>query len=234
MEMTPANLTLRTLEELGYAAEEVATVDAMSTGLILTASPRHSGNTSTLFALLTRMAGRSTDVCTIEDPIEIVVPGFQQRQIQLKTGFGFVQGVCWIKEQKPRFALVGEICDTAVAHAVFDLLRAGTRVFSSLYAQDSVGGILRLLDLGLGPRTIAEGLSGVIYQRLCPRAGAAGLTAVPEILKVSDRLRKMLLEDASPEQLRAQVLAEGTVPLEQVIARRQATGLPSERRNKRD
>jgi general secretion pathway protein E len=193
-------------------------------GLLLATGPAGSGKSTTLLALMRWLQqrhrerlgptpGARLNVITLEDPVEVVVSDFNQTSIQSGVGMTFATGLRSILRQDPDLILVGEIRDSETAAAVVQASLSGHLVFSTLHARDSLGVVPRLLEMGVQPYQLAASLSGVIYQRLlrqlcshcqrdgqpagcsrCHQSGYRGRTAVPELLTVSDELRRAILD----------------------------------------
>jgi type II secretory ATPase GspE/PulE/Tfp pilus assembly ATPase PilB-like protein len=183
--LTPSE-GMRALEELGFWPEELAELQRMADqpqGLVLATGPAGSGKTTTLLALMRWLyrrhqqrlgptPGAALNVVTLEDPVEIVIPEFNQTSIQADNGMTFATGLRSLLRQDPELILVGEIRDNETAAAVIQTSLTGHMCFSTLHARNSLGVIPRLLEMGVQPYPLAASLSGVIYQRLvrslCP------------------------------------------------------------------
>ncbi len=141
-------------------------------GIILVTGPTGSGKTTTLYSSLKHLAKPEVNVCTIEDPIEMVVPDFNQMQVQHNIDLNFADGVRALLRQDPDIIMVGEIRDLETAEMAIQAALTGHLVISTLHTNDAVSAITRLLDLGVPHYMISATLLGVVAQRLvrtlCP------------------------------------------------------------------
>jgi general secretion pathway protein E len=166
---------LLAFEELGLEQAAQATLrDAVSRpqGFVVTSGPTGAGKTSTLYALLQLIDPRAVNVVTLEDPIEVELYGVTQGQVNVRTGFTFASGLRAILRQDPDVILVGEMRDAETAGIAMQAALTGHLVMSTLHTSDTVETIVRLVDLGVEPWIVANGLSAVLAQRLvrvvCP------------------------------------------------------------------
>ncbi len=160
---------------LGFGPEDEArwrTMIAQPHGIILVTGPTGSGKTTTLYSTLKLLATSEVNVCTIEDPIELVEPAFNQMQVQTNIGLGFAEGVRALLRQDPDIIMVGEIRDLETAENAVQAALTGHLVLSTLHTNDAPSAIIRLLDLGVPPYLIKASVLGVMAQRLvrqlCP------------------------------------------------------------------
>ena len=141
-------------------------------GIILVTGPTGSGKTTTLYSTLKRLATDEVNVTTIEDPIEMIEPAFNQTQVQGALDFGFAEGLRALMRQDPDIIMVGEIRDLETAEMAIQAALTGHLVFSTLHTNDSVSAITRLLDLGVPSYLLGATIIGVLAQRLvrtlCP------------------------------------------------------------------
>ncbi len=135
-------------------------------GFLVTSGPTGSGKTSTLYALMSLVDTKRTNVVTLEDPIEVEIPSLTQGQIQPRAGFTFAVGLRSILRQDPNVILVGEIRDAETAGIALQAALTGHLVMSTLHTSDVVETVVRLVDLGVEPWIIANALSASIAQRL--------------------------------------------------------------------
>ncbi|HUX35659.1 MAG TPA: GspE/PulE family protein [Candidatus Paceibacterota bacterium] len=157
------------LKQLGLRKDDLEIVERqlkMPNGLILNTGPTGSGKTTTLYAFLRRIAKPEIKIITIEDPIEYRVEGVEQTQVDTGAGYTFADGLRSIMRQDPDIILVGEIRDHDTADIALQASLTGHLVFSTLHANDAVGAVPRLVDLGVKTVTIGPALSLVIAQRL--------------------------------------------------------------------
>ncbi len=158
-----------------------------SAGIVLLTGPTGSGKTSTLYALLAELNSVDVNIMTIEDPVEYVLPGISQVQVNEKQGLSFADTLRSILRQDPDVVLVGEIRDEETARIALQAALTGHLVLSTLHTDDALGSIPRLLDLNLDASVLADALIGVVSQRLvrclcedCRQPRLAPLLAVEE------------------------------------------------------
>ncbi|MBH9578259.1 GspE/PulE family protein [Inhella proteolytica] len=166
---------LKELDQLGFSrhdAERWNQLVAAPHGIILVTGPTGSGKTTTLYSTLKRLATDEVNVCTIEDPIEMIEPAFNQTQVQQTLDFGFSEGLRALMRQDPDIIMVGEIRDLETAEMAIQASLTGHLVFSTLHTNDSISAVTRLIDLGVPPYLISATVIGVLAQRLvrtlCP------------------------------------------------------------------
>lgn len=161
--------------ELGFDPSQLETWQQWTQakhGMVLVTGPTGSGKTTTLYATLKQLAKPEVNVCTIEDPIEMIEPSFNQMQVQHQIDLTFADGIRTLLRQDPDLIMVGEIRDTETAQMSVQAALTGHLVLSSLHTNDSCSAITRLLDLGVPHYLIQSTLLGVVAQRLvrqlCP------------------------------------------------------------------
>jgi len=171
---TPENL-VKDYRELGFSDEEEkkwAQISGAPHGIILVTGPTGSGKTTTLYSTLKKLAAPDVNVCTIEDPIEMVEPSFNQMQVQAAIGVDFAAGIRTLMRQDPDIVMVGEIRDLETADMAIQAALTGHLVLSTLHTNDAPSAVTRLLDLGVPPYLLQSTLLGVMAQRLvrtlCP------------------------------------------------------------------
>lgn len=171
-------LAARELAGLGLLPETLEKYQEMLRvpfGMIVASGPTGSGKTTTLYASINQLDKVSRKIITIEDPVEYRFPNINQIQINPKAGLTFASGLRSILRLDPDIILVGEIRDAETARIAVQSALTGHLVFSSLHANDAVGVVYRLLDLGIEPFLVASALIGTIAQRMlrrvCPDCG---------------------------------------------------------------
>ncbi|MFC1908930.1 GspE/PulE family protein [Chloroflexota bacterium] len=169
------SLSLFTLPETGLlpeVLEKYQTVLKSPFGLILVGGPTGSGKTTTLYASINQLDRNQLNIMTIEDPIEYRFTDINQTQVNTKAGITFASGLRSIMRHDPDVILVGEIRDKDTAMTAAQAALTGHLVLSSIHANDAVGVLFRLMDLGVEPYLISSTLIGVVAQRmvrrLCP------------------------------------------------------------------
>ena len=167
--------TAKDFTQLGFAPEEEAiwrSMIAQPHGIVLVTGPTGSGKTTTLYTTLRHLAAPEVNVCTVEDPIEMIVPELNQMQVQPAIDLTFAQGIRTLLRQDPDIIMVGEIRDLETAQMAVQAALTGHLVLSTLHTNDAVSAITRLLDLGVPHYLIQNVLIGVMAQRLtrtlCP------------------------------------------------------------------
>lgn len=143
-----------------------------TSGLVVLAGPAGSGKTTTLYACLRELAATTAgarSLTTLEDPIEVAVPGVSQSQINPAAGFTLETGLRSLLRQDPEVIAVGEVRDQAVARVAFQASLSGHLVLTTFHAGSAAGALGRLADLGIEPYLIRSGLLAVVYQRLARR-----------------------------------------------------------------
>ncbi len=175
------DMLIKSLAELGFTRHDQAAWAKMVEnphGIILVAGPTGSGKTTTLYSALKQLASPELNICTIEDPIELVDAQLNQMQVQPGIDLGFATGVRTLLRQDPDIIMVGEIRDEDTAEVAIQAALTGHLVLSSLHTNDAPSTITRLIDLGAQPYLIGATLLGVLAQRLirtlCPHCKAAG------------------------------------------------------------
>lgn len=157
------------LQALGLASGDLLRWEALLArphGIILVTGPTGSGKTTTLYASLHRLAKRGVNLCTLEDPIEMVEPAFNQMQVRPAIDLGFAEGVQALLRQDPDIIMIGEIRDGQTANMAVQAALTGHLVLSTLHTNDAPGAVTRLLELGVPGYLIRATLLGVMAQRL--------------------------------------------------------------------
>lgn len=135
-------------------------------GLILVTGPTGSGKTTTLYSTLKHIARPEVNVCTIEDPIELIEPQFNQMQVNAAIGLGFSEGVRALLRQDPDVIMIGEIRDLETAQMAIQSSLTGHLVLSTLHTNDVISTITRLMEIGVSDYLLRSTLLGVVAQRL--------------------------------------------------------------------
>ena len=166
------NTAMLGLEELGMRADTLERYREMISlpyGVILATGPTGSGKSTSLYASLREIWSPTTNILTVEDPVEYQLPGIGQIPIRPQIGLTFANGLRSIVRQDPDVIMVGEIRDQETADISINAALTGHLVFSTLHTNDAPGAVTRLLDMGVEPYLVASSLIGTIAQRLVRR-----------------------------------------------------------------
>jgi len=181
MRIFDPEVLVRDFADLGFADEDYARWRQMTTqpnGIVLVTGPTGSGKTTTLYSTLKQLATPDVNVCTLEDPIEMIEPTFNQVQMVADIGMNFASGIRALMRQDPDIIMVGEIRDLETADMAIQAALTGHLVLSTLHTNDAPTAVTRLLDLGVPPYLLHSTLLGVMAQRLvrmlCPKCKKAG------------------------------------------------------------
>nr|WP_027865199.1 GspE/PulE family protein [Massilia alkalitolerans] len=181
MRIFDPEVVVKTLPELGFPPDDAARWDALTNrphGIILVTGPTGSGKTTTLYTTLKALATSEVNVCTVEDPIEMVEASFNQMQVQPGIDLSFADGIRALMRQDPDIIMVGEIRDLQTAEMAIQAALTGHLVFSTLHTSDAPAAVVRLLELGVPDYLLEATLIGVMAQRLvrtlCPDCKAPG------------------------------------------------------------
>ena len=179
MRIFDPEVLVRSFQQLGFEGgllNDWRALTAHSHGIILVTGPTGSGKTTTLYSSLKQLATEEVNVCTIEDPIEMLEPSFNQMQVNQGIDLGFADGVRALMRQDPDIILVGEIRDHDTANMAIQAALTGHLVLSTLHTNDAPSSLTRLHDLGVQPFLTAATILGVLAQRLvrklCPHCKA--------------------------------------------------------------
>ena len=149
--------TVKDLDALGFTSHDAQRWNELVRrphGIILVTGPTGSGKTTTLYSTLKRVATEEVNVSTVEDPIEMIEPSFNQTQVQTQLDFGFTEGLRSLMRQDPDIIMVGEIRDLATAEMAVQAALTGHLVFSTLHTNDAPSAVSRLMELGVPPYLI--------------------------------------------------------------------------------
>lgn len=163
-----SNVILK-LEQLGLqdnALKRYHQLIRNSYGMILITGPTGSGKTTTLYATINEINDAEKNIVTVEDPVEYVLEGVNQVQVNPKAGLDFASGLRSILRQDPDIVLVGEIRDSETADIAVRAATTGHLVLSTLHTNDAAGAVARLIDMGVEPFLVASSVVGIVAQRL--------------------------------------------------------------------
>jgi general secretion pathway protein E len=194
--------TVKDLSALGFSPHDAQRWEGLTQrphGIVLVTGPTGSGKTTTLYATLKRLATEEVNVSTVEDPIEMIEPAFNQTQVQVHLDLDFAQGLRALMRQDPDILMVGEIRDLATAEMAVQAALTGHLVFTTLHTNDAPSAIMRLMELGIPPYLINATVLGVLAQRLVRTLCPACRTREDEA--TASASREALVELAKPWQI---------------------------------
>ena len=164
--------SFETIDDIGFSPRSLAIYKHWLTqpqGLIIFTGPTGSGKTSTLYTSLQAISEEAKNIITVEDPVEYVLPGITQTQVNELAGMTFAAGLRAILRQDPDIIMMGEIRDAETAETAIRAALTGHLVLTTLHTNDAAGAIPRLRDIGPDPGLISDALLGVVAQRLVRR-----------------------------------------------------------------
>ena len=239
MRIFDPQVLLKGFDQLGLSNEAQHLWQAMTSqtnGIILVTGPTGSGKTSTLYTTLRQLATREVNLCTVEDPIEMVEPAFNQMQVQHNIDLTFASGIRALLRQDPDIIMIGEIRDQETAEMAIQAALTGHLVLSTLHTNDAPSAISRLQELGVAHYLIKATLIGVMAQRLvrvlcphckraagdafealgceeCRHSGYQGRAGVYEIMPMSEALKALVTPGADVQALRRLAIEQGMCSL---------------------
>ena len=212
-------------------------------GIVLVTGPTGSGKTTTLYAALARLDSSTTNILTVEDPIEYDLPGISQTQVNAKINMSFAMALRAILRQDPDVIMIGEIRDLETAQIAVQASLTGHLVLATLHTNDSVSAVTRLTDMGVEPFLLSSSLLGVVAQRLvrrlcqeckeasiepdgrtvyrpvgcpaCSHTGYSGRTGIHELFTIDETQRRLIHEGTSEEDMRQAAAAAGMLNMRQ-------------------
>jgi general secretion pathway protein E len=197
MRIFDPEVLVKNFKELGFSQSDDERWQSMISkpnGIILVTGPTGSGKTTTLYTSLKQLAKPEVNVCTVEDPIELVEPAFNQMQVQHNIGLDFSMGVKTLLRQDPDIIMIGEIRDKETADIAIQAALTGHLVVTTLHTNDAPSAITRLMEIGVPAYLIQSTVLGVLAQRLirtlCPHCKAA--------TEVDEEVWKSLVKPWSP------------------------------------
>lgn len=232
-----------TLGQLGFSDENLAKITSalsLPHGMILATGPTGSGKTTTLHAMLREMDREHLKIVTIEDPVEKVIDGIEQIQVNDGIGLTFGSVLRRILRQDPDVIMVGEIRDAETAGLAVRSALTGHLILSTLHTNDSVSAVTRLRNLRVEPYLIAGVLRTSIAQRLvrkvCPECGGSGCagcgstgykgrTAVSEVFTADEQTAHMIEQGFSESDIRSYLAKHRFVTLQEDAAGKVADGI---------
>ena len=244
------------LTNLGMSDRTLVAFDRLAHqphGIVLVTGPTGSGKSTTLYAAIRRLDSTTTNIMTVEDPIEYDIEGIGQTQVNPKIEMTFARALRSILRQDPDVVMIGEIRDLETAQIAVQASLTGHLVLATLHTNDASSAVTRLIDMGVEPFLLASSLLGVLAQRLirklcpnckqpdpsgrgfvpagcaqCGQTGYQGRTGIYELLALDDALRALVHRGAADAEIRAAGEAGGMVPLRSDAMRWIAAGLTSQ------
>ncbi len=181
MRIFDPEILLRNFSQLGFSKNEQThwqEITAHKHGIILVTGPTGSGKTTTLYSTLKQLSTSEVNLCTVEDPIELIETSFNQMQVQHNIGLDFAAGIRTLLRQDPDIIMVGEIRDLETAEMAIQASLTGHLVLSTLHTNNAASAVTRLMEIGVKPYLIKSTLLGVMAQRLirtlCPQCKTSG------------------------------------------------------------
>lgn len=217
-----------TLESLGMSGDVLTRFDNLIQqphGIVLVTGPTGSGKTTTLYASLGRVDTSTTNVLTVEDPVEYELAGIGQTQVNPKIDLTFAKALRAILRQDPDVIMIGEIRDFETAQIAIQASLTGHLVLATLHTNDAPSAVTRLTDMGVEPFLLSSSLLGVLAQRLvrklcphckkqdergrwhpvgckeCGMSGYKGRTGVYELMVADDKVQALIHSRAAESQL---------------------------------
>ncbi|MBY0572777.1 MAG: type II secretion system ATPase GspE [Undibacterium sp.] len=223
------------LSHLGMSVEVLTQFDqliAQPHGIVLVTGPTGSGKTTTLYAALSRVNAGTTNILTVEDPIEYELAGIGQTQVNAKIDMTFAKALRAILRQDPDVIMIGEIRDLETAQIAVQASLTGHLVLATLHTNDSAAAVTRLLDMGIEPFLLSSSLLGVVAQRLvrklcnhckvndngvwksvgcehCGHTGYQGRLGVYELLLTTEAISAQIHHQASEAEIRIAAQGDG-------------------------
>ncbi|MES2297086.1 MAG: type II secretion system ATPase GspE [Pseudomonadota bacterium] len=225
------------LEHLGMDAKMLPQFDGLINqphGIVLVTGPTGSGKTTTLYAALSRLNASTTNILTVEDPIEYDLIGVGQTQVNARIDMSFAKALRAILRQDPDVIMIGEIRDLETAQIAVQASLTGHLVLATLHTNDAAAAVTRLLDMGIEPFLLSSSLLGVLAQRLvrklcphckrhdgataqwhavgcdkCGHTGYQGRVGVYELLETTEQIRAQIHNRASEAEVRHAAQAGG-------------------------
>jgi len=242
------------LQQLGMQEKTLVQFDhliAQPHGIVLVTGPTGSGKTTTLYAALSRLNAASTNILTVEDPIEYELAGVGQTQVNPRIDMSFAKALRAILRQDPDVIMIGEIRDLETAQIAVQASLTGHLVLATLHTNDAAAAVTRLLDMGIEPFLLSSSLLGVAAQRLvrklcghcrrhdgegwhevgcekCGHTGYHGRVGIYELLLTTDQIRAQIHNQASEAEIRATAQRDGMLSMREDGERWLADGTTSQ------
>ena len=250
------DLSKLTLESLGMNDRTLRRFDELIKqphGIILVTGPTGSGKSTTLYGAIRRLDHATTNIMTVEDPIEYDLEGIGQTQVNAKIEMDFARALRAILRQDPDVVMIGEIRDLETAQIAVQASLTGHLVLATIHTNDAASSITRLVDMGIEPFLLSSSVLGVLAQRLvrklcpdckqpepsgpgyravgcekCSQTGYVGRTGIYELLIVDDDVRLLVHNNGNEADIRRQAEKAGMLPMRSDAMRWVAAGITSQ------
>jgi general secretion pathway protein E len=228
LDKSESKISLESVGMTGATLERFLALIGQPHGIILVTGPTGSGKTTTLYAALSRLDATTSNIMTVEDPIEYELPGIGQTQVNPKIDLDFAKALRAILRQDPDVIMIGEIRDYETAQIAIQASLTGHLVLATLHTNDAVSAVTRLTDMGVEPFLLSSSLLGVLAQRLvrrlcehckvdgtpkgcahCGHTGYQGRTGIFELMVADERVRALVHNRAAESAIREAALAGG-------------------------
>jgi general secretion pathway protein E len=231
LDKSGAKLTLESVGMQGDVLDKLQNLINQPHGIILVTGPTGSGKTTTLYAALSRLDASTSNIMTVEDPIEYELPGVGQTQVNAKIDLTFAKALRAILRQDPDVIMIGEIRDFETAQIAIQASLTGHLVLATLHTNDASSAVNRLIDMGVEPFLLSSSLLGVLAQRLvrklcpvchpatssgptggceaCSHTGYQGRTGIFELLVTDDAIRAQIHNRAAEADIRSAARTAG-------------------------
>ena len=224
LDKSESKLSLESVGMTGDVLRRFLELITQPHGIILVTGPTGSGKTTTLYAALQRLDAASSNIMTVEDPIEYELPGIGQTQVNAKIDLDFAKALRAILRQDPDIIMIGEIRDFETAQIAIQASLTGHLVLATLHTNDAASAVTRLTDMGVEPFLLSSSLLGVLAQRLvrklctachgpgcaeCGQTGYQGRTGIFELMVANDAIRAQIHNRTSEAQIREAALKAG-------------------------
>ena len=231
MRLLEKDLTKLNLSHLGMSDDTLKDFDQLihkPNGIVLVTGPTGSGKSTTLYGSLIRLKSSTTNIMTVEDPVEYDLEGIGQTQVNPRIDMSFSRALRSILRQDPDIVMIGEIRDLETAQIAVQASLTGHLVLATLHTNDAPSAVTRLIDMGIEPFLLSSTLLGVLAQRLirlkcepcsgkgcdaCNHSGYSGRTGIYELMLTNDNIRELIHKRASEAEIRDAALKTGMRPL---------------------
>ncbi|MBE7366775.1 type II secretion system ATPase GspE [Ramlibacter pallidus] len=230
LDKSESRISLESVGMTGDTLRRLVELIGQPHGIILVTGPTGSGKTTTLYAALSRLDATTSNIMTVEDPIEYELPGIGQTQVNAKIDLDFAKALRAILRQDPDVIMIGEIRDYETAQIAIQASLTGHLVLATLHTNDAASAVTRLTDMGVEPFLLSSSLLGVLAQRLvrklceyckvevegvargcqhCGYTGYHGRTGIFELMTADERMRALIHNRASEAEIREAALSAG-------------------------